>query len=216
MTRLTPYILALSLLPLTAVPAAHAAPMPLTLPSRTHAPVSFEAHIHTAENAVRAHLPQMAVPEYQAALRQRPADADAHYALGGVWEILKRPADAEREYQRTIQLDPAHAAAHSALAGLLDDRGQLAAALAQSQQALALELNNAALHCNQGDLLTEAKRWPEARREYETALRLRPGLPQARQGLAALPVMAVPKPKQPVLHQRGPAPGAGYVRKIAP
>ena len=212
MTRLAPLLLALSLLPLV---RAQAAPVPLTLPSRTPAPVSFDIHIHTAESAVRAHLLQIAATEYQAALRQRPADADAHYALGGVWELLKRPADAEQEYQQTIRLDPAHAAAHSALAGLLDDRGQLAAALAQSQQALTLEPNSAPLHCNQADLLAEAKRYPEARREYEAALRLHPRLPQARQGLAALPATA-PKPKQPTIHQRSPAAGTGYVPKIAP
>jgi len=202
MTRLTPLLFALSLLPLS----ANAAPFPLTLPSRTPAPATFDAHIRAAESAVRAHLAQFAATEYQAALRLRPADAAAHYALGGVWELLKRPADAEREYQRTIQLDPAHAAAHSALAGLLDDRGQLAAALAQSQQALVLEPSSAPLHCNQADLLAEAKRYPEARREYETALRLHPGLMQARQGLAALP--AAPDAKRSDAHQRTPATGS--------
>ena len=216
MTRLAPILFALGLLPLA---RAHAAPVTLTLPSHTPAPVSFDAHIHAAEEALRAHLPQIAATEYQAALRQRPADADAHYAFGGVWELLKRPANAEREYRRTIQIDPAHAAAHSALAGLLDDRGELAAALAQGGQALALEPNSAPLHCNQADLLAEAKRYPDARREYETALRLSPGLSQARRGLAALPAArpaVTPKPKQPVLHQRNPTTDAGYVPKIAP
>ena len=214
MTRPAPFLLALSLLALLSAHTGHAAPVPLTLPPAAPAPGAFDAHIRAAENAVRAHLPRIAATEYQAALRLRPTDADARYALGGVWELLKRPAEAEREYRRTIQVDPAHAAAHSALAGLLDDRGELAAALAQSQQALVLEPGSAPLHCNQADLLAEAKRYPEARREYETALCLRPGLPQARQGLAALPV--TPAPKQLNVHQRTPATGTGFVPKIAP
>ncbi len=207
MTRPAPILLALGFLPLW----AHAAPVPLTLPSATPAPGAFDAHIRTAASAVRAHLPQIAATEYQAALRLRPADADAHYALGGAWELLKRPADAEREYRRTIQLNPAHAAAHSALAGLLDDRGQIAAALAQSGQALTLEPNNAPLHCNQADLLAEAKRYREARREYETALRLSPSLTQAKQGLAALPAAPALKANKPDTHQRGSGTAAGFV-----
>ena len=209
MTRLTLLLFALSLLPLS----APAAPVPLALPSAAPAPGAFDAHIRAAENAVRAHLPQIAATEYQAALRLRPADADAHYAFGGVWELLKRPAEAEHEYRRTIQLDPAHAAAHSALAGLLDDRGLLHAALAQSQQALVLEPKSALLHCNQADLLAEAKRYPEARREYETALRLRPGLMQAQSGLAALPPVPAPKAGKADNHQRGTRPAAGFILK---
>ncbi len=215
MTRSTPLLLALTALALSLLPlvCTQAAPVPLTLPPAVPAPGAFDAYIRTAESAVRAHLPKIAATEYQAALRLRPADADAHYALGGVWELLKRPADAEREYRRTIQIDPAHAAAHSALAGLLDDRGELAAALAQSQQALTLEPKSAPLHCNQADLLAEAKRYPEARREYETALRLRPGLMQARQGLVALPPSSAPKAGKTDAHQRGSGPATGFLLK---
>ncbi len=211
MTRLSRYLLVLSLLLLLSTRAGHAAPVPLSLPSAAAPAATFDAHIRAAASAVPAHRLQIAATEYQAALRLRPADADAHYALGGVWELLKRPADAEQEYRRTIQLNPAHAAAHSALAGLLDDRGLLAAALAQSQQALTLEPNSAPLHCNQADLLAEAKRYPDARREYETALRLSPGLSQARQGLAALPPATAPKAGKASAHQRSNGQAPGFV-----
>lgn len=191
---------------------APARPAPIALPSSVPAP-PFDAHIRAAIGALRAHLPRLAAAEYQAALRLRPGDADAHFALGGVWEILGRSADAEREYRRTIQIDPTHAPAHSALAGLLDDRGLVAAALAQGAQALVLLPGDARLHCNQGDMLTEARRWNEARHEYLTALRLSPGLQEARHGLTALSRLA-PKPGKPSAHRRGTGPSAGFARGL--
>lgn len=224
MTRLPPKPLALrGLLFLTATLAAvlaataRAQTVPLVLPTNTQPAPSFDAHIRAAAGALKAHLPREAAMEYQAALRLRPGDADAHYALGGVYERLARLQDAEREYRWTVRLDPGHAAAHSALAGMLDDRGQLAAALAQSAQALTILPGDARLHCNQGGLLAEAKRWPDARREYETALRLSPDLAEARRGLAALPPAAsrtAPKPPRPSAHRREPGEDGGFEHQL--
>jgi Flp pilus assembly protein TadD len=162
-------------------------------PLRAQAPSDpFEARLRAGQTALRAGLPQTAAREYRAAVRLRPTDADAHYALAGVLEAAGRADEAETEYRRVIALRPDNAPAHNALAGLLEDRGRMQAALAQYRQAVALLPADPRLRFNLGGALAEAGRPAAAATQYREALRLKPDFAEAAQALRALPVPLSP------------------------
>jgi len=149
-------------------------------------PDAFQSHLQAGQAALRAGLPLLAAREYRAAVRLRPADADAHYALAGVLEAAGRADEAMAEYQRTIALRPDNAPAHNALAGLLEDRGGREAALAQYHQAVALLPSDPHLRFNLGGALADAGRPAQAAAQYREALRLKPDFAEAGQALRAL------------------------------
>ena len=64
----------------------------------------------------------MAAPEaleqFEAAVRIRPEDAEAHNNLGGVLAKLGRFPEATEEFKKALQLDPDLASAHYNLATL--------------------------------------------------------------------------------------------------
>lgn len=199
MTRFAPCLLFLFLF-FAANPAAAQTP-----------PSAFQSHLQAGQTALRAGLPLAAVREYRAAVRLRPADADAHYVLAGVLEAVGRADEAEAEYRRTIALRPDNAPAHNALAGLLEDRGETPAALAQYRQAVALLPADPRLRFNLAAALAEAGQTALAADQYREALRLKPDFAEAGRALAALPAAAAvfgnqPAPQRPV--SRPPLPPA--------
>jgi len=149
-------------------------------------PDPFQDHLRAGQTALRAGLPLLAAREYRAAVRLRPADADAHYVLAGVLEAAGRADEAMAEYRRTIALRPDHAPAHNALAGLLEDRGEGNAALAQYHQAVLLVPSDPRLRFNFGGALADAGRPAQAAAQYRAALRLKPDFAEAGRALRAL------------------------------
>jgi tetratricopeptide (TPR) repeat protein len=172
MTRLT---LLLLLWLLAALPA----------PAQTP-PDPFHSRLQAGQAALRAGLPLLAAREYRAAVRLRPADADAHFALAGVLEAAGQADEAMAEYQRTIALRPDNAPAHNALAGLLEDQGARGAALAQYRQAVALLPSDPHLRFNLGGALADSGQRAQAAAQYREALRLKPDFAEAGRALRAL------------------------------
>lgn len=176
---------ALLFLPLVFLPLVFLFLPPAAVPAQT-LPDSFLSHLQAGQTALHAGLPVVAAREYRAAVRLRPADADAHYALAGVLEAAGRADEAMAEYRRTIALRPDNAPAHNALAGLLEDRGETGAALAQYRQAVALLPSEPRLRFNLGGALAEAGRPAQAAAQYRAALRLKPDFAEAGRALRAL------------------------------
>ncbi len=178
-------------------------------------PDPFQDHLRAGQTALRAGLPLLAAREYRAAVRLRPADADAHYVLAGVLEAAGRADEAMAEYRRTIALRPDHAPAHNALAGLLEDRGEGNAALAQYHQAVLLVPSDPRLRFNFGGALADAGRPAQAAAQYRAALRLKPDFAEAGRALRALgPILKI-APLPPILggRDRPPAPNSGGTGK---
>ena len=196
-------------------------PLLLACPALAQTPPDpFQSHLQAGQTALRAGLPLVAVREYRAAVRLRPADADAHYALAGVLEAADRTDEARAEYRQTLALRPDNAPAHNALAGLLDDRGETAAALVQYQEAVALLPADPRLRFNLAAALAETGRRTEAAAQYREALRLKPDFADAAQALRALgpmPDVGPPHPSLliPLSRRAGEGPGVGAIPKTA-
>lgn len=191
MTRLT--LMPLLLL-LTALPALAQTP-----------PDPFHSRLQAGQAALRAGLPLLAARECRAAVRLRPADADAHFALAGVLEAAGQADEAMAEYQRTIALRPDNAPAHNALAGLLEDQGARGAALAQYRQAVALLPSDPHLRFNLGGALADSGQRAQAAAQYREALRLEPDFAEAGRALRALSAQEKPlaQEKPPALKVPG-------------
>lgn len=109
-------------------------------PLRAQAPSDpFEARLRAGQTALRAGLPQTAAREYRAAVRLRPADADAHYALAGLLEDRGRMQAALAQYRQAVALLPADPRLRFNLGGALAEAGRPAAAATQYREALRLK-----------------------------------------------------------------------------
>jgi tetratricopeptide (TPR) repeat protein len=118
-------------------------------------------------------LPE-AMQEYEAALRMKPNQADAHSNYGNILRNVGRLSEAIEECQTAVRLNPGLAGAHNNLANALLDEGRTVEAIEHYREAIRLKPDEAKTHYNLGNAWLKAGRSPEAIREYETALRIDP------------------------------------------
>ena len=136
----------------------------------------------------KANQPQQAVGLLEAAVKQRPKDADAHQQLAdGVCVIGTRLATRWCSCARPSRLSPANPDLHALLSQALASTGQLEQAIAERKAALRLRANNADDWNNLGVLEARAGRITEAREDFLHALQLAPDHAQARNNLQHLP-----------------------------
>jgi tetratricopeptide (TPR) repeat protein len=76
--------------------------------------------------------------EAASAVRAAPADANAHYVLGGILGLVGRLDDAEAATREALRLDPLHAGAFSNLGAIAAWRQDYAAAVRAFRRSLAL------------------------------------------------------------------------------
>ena len=115
-----------------------------------------------------------AASHYTAALRLRPAYADAEAAFGNLLKTEGRPGEAATHYRRAIGIEPGNAGFHNDLGVALRLLGQPDEALRECQEAISLDPELAEAHHNMGVALSAAGRNADAVGELALAVRLRP------------------------------------------
>jgi Flp pilus assembly protein TadD len=111
--------------------------------------------------------------------------AVAHYGLGSLLQEKGRTDEALEHYEAALEANPDLNELYAPTATLLARKGDLHAAVRLYQEA-ARRQPTASVHFNLAITLERLGRREEARREYEAALQLAPGLEAARQRVEAL------------------------------
>ncbi|MGD0884704.1 MAG: tetratricopeptide repeat protein [Thermodesulfovibrionales bacterium] len=131
-------------------------------------------------------LYDMAIEQYQTALRLMPDYAEARYNLGNTYQSKGQLDMAIEQYQTALRLKPDYAKAQNNLGVAYASKGQLDMGMEQFQLALRLKPDYADAHCNLGIIYKRKGLKSEAIRELETALEIRPNFAKARQVLASI------------------------------
>ena len=150
----------------------------------------------TDPNAIRAHVllayihsqrgeTDLAIQEYQTAIRLDPKNADPHINLGLLHTERGATDLAVQEYQIAIRLNPKTADPHINLGIVFAERGETDLAVQEYQTAIRLDPKTALPHINLGIVLAKRGETDLAIQEYQTAIRLDPktALPHINLGL---------------------------------
>jgi len=127
----------------------------------------------------------MAIEQYQAALRLKPDNADAHYNLGAAYQAKGQFDMAIEQYQAALRLKPDNAEAHNNLGAAYQARGQFDMAIEQYQAALKLKPDYSGAHNNLGAAYQAKGQFDMAIEQYQAALRLKPDNAGAHNNLGA-------------------------------
>lgn len=112
--------------------------------------------------------------EWEAAQRLNDDRAEARTALGGLYGVQGKGAEAEQEYLAALRLDPAYAPAYVNLADLYRAAGRDAEGVKVLREGVARVPNDAALHHTLGLTLVRQRQLPEAVVELTRAVTLAP------------------------------------------
>jgi len=123
--------------------------------------------------------PDLAVPEFQEALRIDPESSSVHLRLGIALARLGRMAEAVDHFRAELRVRPQLQEGHYDLALALHKTGQLPEAIAEYKAALALEPDDTSCHDNLGLALLQQGNFDEAIQHFGEELRLNPALKQA-------------------------------------
>jgi tetratricopeptide (TPR) repeat protein len=121
-----------------------------------------------------------AVANFNAALAQRPDDADLLYYLGHASGLLSKSA-----IDTLIAAHPDSARAHQALAENYFVLRQMPQAEREYREALRLRPELPGLHLELGQLYANSAQWPKAEAEFRAETKLRPGNAEAAYRLGA-------------------------------
>jgi tetratricopeptide (TPR) repeat protein len=121
----------------------------------------------------------MAIEQYQAALRLKPDYANAHYGLGNAYQGKGLLDMAVEQYQITLRLMPDWAEIHNNLGNAYQGKGQLDMAVEQYQIALRLKPDWAEVHFNLGNAYQGKGQLDMAVEQCQIALRLKPDWAEA-------------------------------------
>jgi tetratricopeptide (TPR) repeat protein len=124
--------------------------------------------------------------QFREAIRILPNYGNAHRNLGNLMAAARDLPQAAWELRLAADLLPADAAVRFNYAVTLSGLKEFADAELQVTAAIRLDNNFAEAHALLGNLLQRKDRMDDARREYETALRIRPDLGRAQFDLGAL------------------------------
>jgi Tfp pilus assembly protein PilF len=123
---------------------------------------------------------------YQQALELQPDNPDILCDLGYSLYLQKDWKEAESNLRQAIALAPDHKRAHNNLGSILARMGLVDEALVEFRKG---GCSPAGAHVNLAFVLTLEGRWPEARQQYEIALREEPSFVPAQKGLHELNVL---------------------------
>jgi len=136
-------------------------------------PIEADLHLFLGMSLLRLRDPQAAIRAIKKAIDINPNHVEAHTLLGYVELEIRGDADAAiREYRKVIELKASSAEAHSNLAVALKKRGDLDEAIVSLNKAIELKPDFAAALTTRGGVYAEQAKWPEARRDFEQALKL--------------------------------------------
>jgi protein O-mannosyl-transferase len=149
-----------------------------------------EARVSLGRLYEKRHQPEAAARWYREAIAIAPRLAMAHYNLGTLLAAQNDLHGATRELEVALALRPEDRATRENLARLWNEIGarlatqeQLHAAQAALWRATQVDPELADAHLNLGIVLQKLGKPDEARAEFETALRLRPGWEKAKERL---------------------------------
>jgi tetratricopeptide (TPR) repeat protein len=115
--------------------------------------------------------------DYEAALRDDPADRDALLGLAAVDTQARRFAEAEALYRRVLDADPRDAHAQAGLVGLRAGQVDPVNAETQIKGLIAVESRESVLYFTLGNQYAQQARWAEARQAYARAVAMNPENP---------------------------------------
>jgi protein O-mannosyl-transferase len=147
----------------------------------------------------RAHRLPEAVKEYQQAVWLRPRATDLRLNLANALAKTGRLAEAETQYREVLQMRPDSVETFNNLGNVLEEDGQSLEAVAQYEAALHVQFESPEVHNNLGAALLQLKEYEAARREFATALQLKPGYAKARENLEALNALPRTGPRRPTV-----------------
>ncbi|MGA7158622.1 MAG: tetratricopeptide repeat protein [Acidobacteriaceae bacterium] len=183
----------------------------------------FEQALRLAPNAEPAHVAlgvvllnrgdfQRGAHEIQLALKLRPTDTTAQLNLAIAYQQLGEPAKALPLFahiaaEARIRKQPLSAPILSAYAHALAATNNISQAIQQLKGATLADPNNAQLHDDLGSLYAQQGSWPDARKQFTTALQLNPNLAAAHLHLGlALQALNQPNGLNEILKARDLAP----------
>lgn len=113
-------------------------------------------------------------------------NAQLHATLGEVFRRQNLPGDALASFRRSLELDPLHVPALLFLANYYMDNRNYVDATPLLERAMAASPRDAGIRVNLGISYRGEKRFEDAIRAYQEALRLDPGNPEPHRNLAVL------------------------------
>ncbi len=144
---------------------------------------SEKAHVNLGIAYASKGQLDLAIEEYETALRLKPDSSKAHLNLGIAY-ISKGQLDlAIEEYKTALRLKPDSIKAHLNLGVAYISKGQLDLAIEEYKTALRLKPDYAEAHSNLGLAYASKGQLDLAIEEYKTALRLKPDLEEAHYNL---------------------------------
>ena len=121
----------------------------------------------------------MAIAQYQTALRLKPDYAEAYLNLGEAYKSKGQFDMAIAQYQTALRFKPNFAEAYYNLGIAYKSKGQFDMAIAQYQTALRLKPNFIEAYYNLGIAYNSKGQFDMAIAQYQTALRLKPNFAEA-------------------------------------
>ena len=119
------------------------------------------------------------IKELREALRDNANYSDARLALANALKQQGQLYEAIGHYEQYLRDNPSDAEVHLVLADALNARKNYNAAIEQCEDAIRLKSDNAKAHYDLAINLEKAGKKADARREYETYLKLAPKAPNA-------------------------------------
>lgn len=155
----------------------------------TAAPNSAQAHELNAESLEMQEKWDQAAKEYQVVLQQNPSLPGIHFRLGRL--LLSKPnppadaaEEAKKEFQEELAIDPSNAGAEYVLGELSRQAQQWDDAIQHFSRAAKLDPGFGDAFLGWGVTLMATKKFSEAIKPLETAVRLEPANPTAHYNLA--------------------------------
>ncbi|HET8547550.1 MAG TPA: tetratricopeptide repeat protein [Bryobacteraceae bacterium] len=142
----------------------------------------FRAEHRRACNAAEP-LAAAAVPQYEAAIRARPADLQLRMRYTELLREAARPQQAATEFAKLIDVLPGRKAFHAGRGAALADSGDFAGARAEYERALALDPEYEVAHFGLGIAYSRAGDQAAAIRAYQRAIEINPQYAEARNNL---------------------------------